>query len=470
MYKIDSLINGKIVEGKEFYNVRSPFNNEIIGKVSIPTDEMIEDAIKISLKAFSKYRKSYSFERKEKFQRLINLVEENHEKLSKIITLESGKPIKYSRKEIDRSICTLKLGMEEAGKLNGEYINLDITENSRGKTAIIKRVPIGPILGITPFNFPINLVAHKLSPSLSCGNSFILKPASSTPISSFFLIQYAIEAGFDNGIVQFLPLKGNQMKKLIEDNRIKKISFTGSPKIGWNLKKECGRKKISLELGGNAALIIEDINDINKIVSKIITGGFAFSGQVCISIQRVYINEKFYDEIVKLLKIETEKLKIGDPLEEKTDIGPMINLKEAERVLNWIEDGVNSGGKILIGGQNKENIVYPTILENLSEKTKINSEEVFGPVIILHKYSNFDEAIDRVNESKYGLQAGIYANDISKIMSAFDKLEVGGVISGDIPTFRSDNMPYGGVKESGMGREGVKYAIKDMTELRTLVL
>jgi acyl-CoA reductase-like NAD-dependent aldehyde dehydrogenase len=231
--------------------------------------------------------------------------------------------------------------------------NLDVTENSIGITAIIKRVPIGPILGITPFNFPINLVAHKLSPALACGNTFILKPASSTPISSFFFIKYAVEAGFDNGIIQFLPLKGSQMKKLIEDNRIKKISFTGSPKIGWNLKKECGRKKISLELGGNGALIIEDINNINKIVSKIITGGFAFSGQVCISVQRVYINEKFYNEVVELLKIETEKLIIGDPLDEKTDIGPMITLKEAERVLNWIEDAVESGGKILVGGKNK---------------------------------------------------------------------------------------------------------------------
>jgi acyl-CoA reductase-like NAD-dependent aldehyde dehydrogenase len=470
MYKIGAMVNDEKIFRNNSYEVFSPFSKEKIAEVFIPNEVDVERAIQSSISGFRMNKEMATYDRKERFRKFIELVDKNREKLSEIISLESGKPVKYSKKEVERAISTIRLGMELTGNIAGECMNLDITSASAGKQAIIKRFPMGIVLGITPFNFPLNLVAHKLVPALASGNSFIIKPASATPISSYMLVKYAIEAGFSNGMVQYLPLRGKEIAPLIKDDRIKKISFTGSADVGWKLKQSCGMKRISLELGGNGALVIEDVKNMELIIKKSITGSFAFSGQVCISIQRIYVNDKHYDEFIEKFVKETEKLTIGDPLVEATDIGPMIEEKETKRVMEWIDDGVKNGAKVLTGGRVENGILLPTIMVEVDEDDKLSSEEIFGPVVVVHRYSEFDEALRRVNHSKYGLQAGIYVDEMDKIMMAFNRLDVGGVVINDFPTFRSDNMPYGGIKMSGMGREGVKYAMEEMTERKVLIL
>ncbi len=469
MRKIYPIINNKEIKSDISFKVFNPYNNEEIAEVFLPSTEETEMAVSSNLHAFETTRKRSVHERKAILQNIVRIMKERTDELAEIITLESGKPIKYAKGEIARTITTFELGIEECGRINGEYIDLDITPASSGRTAIIKRFPLGPLLAITPFNFPMNLVAHKLSPAIACGTPFILKPASTTPISAYELCKIAIEAGCVEGEIQFLPLRGHEMEKLVKDERIKKISFTGSEEIGWSLKRDCGTKKISLELGGNAGVIIEDTDNLEKAADRIIMGSFAYSGQVCISVQRIYINNKYKKELTKLLVKKAENLKIGNPMNSETEIGPMITEKEQKRVIELIEEAVKSGGKLLTGGTLKNNILKPTLLTDIDENHPLNSEEIFGPVAIIHYYDRFEDAVKKVNDSRFGLQAGVFTDNIKKAMYAYNEIIAGGIIINDVPTFRSDNMPYGGSKNSGTGREGVKYAIEDMTERRIMV-
>ena len=347
---------------------------------------------------------------------------------------------------------------------------LDIVDANKGRTGLVKYFPIGVVVGITPFNFPLNLVAHKVAPAIAAGCPIIIKPATQTPLASLELANIIKESGLDDKLFSVVTCKGSDMELAMRSAKVKKISFTGSPEVGYMIKEKAYDKKVTLELGGNAAAIVSNLDDIDDVVKRSVSGGFAYQGQVCIHLQRIYIQEDHYDNFKTKFIDETKRLVLGSQQDINVDIGPMIDSGEADRVISWIEEAKRNGASILVGGEREGNIVTPTIIENCDHEEKVNSLEVFGPVVVLHKYKKFKDAVDLVNDSKYGLQAGVFTNDMREIMYAFDNLEVGGVVVNDVPTFRSDNQPYGGVKQSGSGREGVKYAIEEMSELKILSL
>jgi glyceraldehyde-3-phosphate dehydrogenase (NADP+) len=393
------------------------------------------------------------------------------QELAETIVSEAGKPITYAEGEVDRCILTFSIAEEEAKRIGGEVIPLDITAAAAGRTGITRRFPIGPIAAITPFNFPLNLVAHKVAPALAAGNTVVVRPASQTPFSSLILGRICMEAGVPKGAINVVPSPVAVAQKLLTDERIKKISFTGSDEVGWGLKDKCGKKKITLELGGNAAVIVHSDCDLDFAAERIAVGSFAYAGQICISIQRIYVEEAIFAVFKKrFLRAIKEKIGVGDPRKRTTVVGPMIDAASADRVMEWIQEAKDGGAKVPCGGKRKRNVIQPTVLTNVDPRMKISCREAFGPVVTLDAYRDFEEALNRVNDSVYGLQAGVFTRDIRRIHSAFCELDVGGVIINDYPTFRVDNMPYGGVKNSGMGREGVKYAIEEMTELKLLVL
>lgn len=464
------LIGGEWVTSKEKIEIRNPYNQEIVGIVCRPSSEDVETAITSSVKAFENTRKMPSYQRSEILKKAVEKIKERSDELATILCRESGKPIKSARGEVQRAICTLTIASEEILHLESEAIPLDITPAGGDRLGIVRRFPIGPVVGITPFNFPLNLVCHKVGPALATGNTILLKPASPTPISALILGEIIMEAEGLPGSINIIPCSGSMAEKMVTDARLKMISFTGSADVGWELKKRTGKKKICLELGGNAAVIVEPDANLQKVVERSVLGGFAYAGQICISVQRVYIHQKIYDDFVEHFLKKVSELKIGDPISEETDIGPMIDENAALRVENWIEEAVAQGAVILAGGNREGNLMEPTVLGNVLSDTRVACEEAFAPLVILDRYWTFEEAIDKVNDSVYGLQAGVFTMDIEKAFKAYNEIDVGGVIINDIPTYRVDHMPYGGVKDSGFGREGVKYAMEEMTELKVMVV
>lgn len=404
---------------------------------------------------------------------LLNLekqIEENAESLAALICSEAGKPISYARGEVTRSIKTLNLAAKEAARFDEPY-RVELGEGVP-KKAHSNLFPVGPVFGIAPFNFPLNLILHKLGPALAVGNPVIIKPSPYTPLVALELEKLARKAGIPEEVFQVVVCSNETSEKILLDKRIKVFSFTGSPQVGWMLKEKVPRKKVILELGGNAAVVVEDAADLKAVADQVAIGAYLYAGQICISTQRIYVQENIYSEFLEHLLKSIEALKIGDPKEEETSVGPLIDKAHFERISSWVSEAVSSGAEVLTGAKASDsahNIYAPTLLTNTKAEMKVVEEEVFGPVAIIEKYKNFSEALTEVNNSKFGLQAGVYTDKKENAAEAFEKLEVGGVMINNIPGFRIDSMPYGGVKESGFGREGIAYAMHEMTELKLLV-
>lgn len=463
-------INGEWIQGKEYKSIMSPYSGEMIGEVPTATKEEVLQAIQSAYDARIKMAKLPAYERSNILEKFVKLLQERKEEAACIISQEAAKPLVFARAEVARSIETYKFAAEEAKRIHGETIPLDAAEGGVNRLGYTVREPIGVIGAITPFNFPMNLMAHKVGPAIATGNTMVLKPATQTPFSALFIAELLEEAGLPKGALNIITGSGSSIGDLIvKDERINMITFTGSPSVGIAIKNKAGLKRVTLELGSNSAVIIDDNVNIDKIIPRCVMGAFSFQGQVCISLQRVYVHENVYDEFVEKFVKATKRLRIGDPLDESTDISALISPKDVERSLSWIEEAKKGGSAVATGGTTEENILLPTVLLNVDKTMKVSCQEVFAPIVIINRIKNVNEAIELVNDSRYGLQAGIYTSDVSTALHAADELEVGGVIINDVPTFRVDQMPYGGVKESGTGREGIKYAVEEMTEMKLVI-
>ncbi len=450
--------------------VTNKATGEVVSRVALADPEAVDRAIGLAVRAAEPMRRLRPYERQEILQKIVAGIEERREDFAGLLAVEAGKPIRDARGEVTRAIDTFRIAAEESVRIYGEYQPLEISPRARGYQAIWKRVPVGPCSFISPFNFPLNLVAHKVAPAIACGCPFVLKPASRTPISALVLGEILRETDLPEGAFSILPCPRDAADLFTTDDRLKLLSFTGSPDVGWKLKAKSGKKKVVLELGGNAACIVDDDADIEFATDRIIIGAFYQSGQSCISVQRIFIHDSIYDEVKERLVAKTRELPMGDPLDEKTFIGPMISEKEAARVEEWVRGAVERGARVLCGGGRKGVYCEATLLEDVDPGQPVNCREIFGPVAVLDRFEDFDDALARVNDSVFGLQAGIFTNRFDRVLRAWDELEVGGVVIGDIPSMRVDSMPYGGVKDSGLGREGIRFAIEDMTEIRLLVL
>jgi acyl-CoA reductase-like NAD-dependent aldehyde dehydrogenase len=398
-----------------------------------------------------------------------NRLLQDKDRLASVLSMESGKPVRYALGEIERSAQTFLVAAEESKRLPREYISLDWTSPGQGKEGLVRYFPIGLVAGIAPFNFPLNLAVHKIAPALAAGNPIILKPARSTPLSVLELARITDETDLPKGALSILVTDRQAGQMLVTDERIKMLSFTGSPEVGWEMKNQAGRKKVLLELGGNAGVIVTSTADIAKAVDKTVTGGFAYSGQICIHVQRIYVHQSIFGTFKKCFIEKVKALKLDIPSDPATDVSVMIDEENAIRVEEWINEAVSLGAEILCGGRRNGGMVEPTVITGTLPDMKVCALEIFGPVVTIEPYNSFDEAVGYINNSRYGLQAGVFTNEISEMNHAFEKLHVGGVIVNDVPTFRVDHMPYGGVKNSGSGREGVKYSIIEMMEPKLLV-
>lgn len=463
-------IGGKWRRSAEKVEVINPYDGRPVGTTYAASAEDVEAALSAAAAAFQEMRRMPAFRRGEILYQISEGLKGRREEVARTITLESGKPIADARGEVGRAINTFQIASEEAKRIEGEVIPLDLMPGSEGRMGITRRFPIGPIVGIAPFNFPLNLVAHKVAPALAAGNSIILKPAPKTPLTALLLAEIIASVGIPDGAVNVFLCANALAEKMILDPRIKMLSFTGSAPVGWHLKESANKKRVVLELGGNAGVIIQPDADLEYAVKRCAVGGFSYAGQVCISVQRIYAQEAIYDRFSSELVRQVKSLQVGDPLDEKTAMGPMVDLKAAERVEKWIQEAVAQGAKLLTGGTRSGTLIAPTVLTETTPEMQVNCQEVFAPIVTLTPYRTLDEAIAAVNRSSYGLQAGLFAQDIREIFRAFEEIEVGGLIVNDVPTYRVDHMPYGGIKESGVGREGVRYAMEDMTELKFMAL
>lgn len=442
-----------------------------LAAIPMATEAQMEEAIRAAESAFEETRKWSAGKRAAMMQKLYEGLEAQRELFIDLIINEGGKPRSYATNEIDRCLTTLRLAIEECPRFGGEVIPMDWGAGE-GKTAFTKRFPIGPIACITPFNFPLNLVMHKVAPALATGCTVVIKPAPQAPLSCLAFAALFEEAGYPAGVINVLVCDIPVAEKLVRDDRLAKLSFTGSDKVGWYLKSICGKKKVTLELGGNAAVIVDEGVDITPITDLIAKGAYLYAGQICISTQRIFVHESLYDAFEAALIDSIKALPVGDPQKDDTLVGPVIDAGHRDRILAWIKEAEDAGAKVLCGGEllsEEHNLVAPTLLSNTEDSMKVSCEEVFGPVAVLEKVKDMDEAIERNNASKFGLQVGVFTNRLDHFKKAFEELEVGGVMINNIPGFRIDHMPYGGVKDSGLGREGLHYAMEEMTEGRLLV-
>ncbi|MFQ3197709.1 MAG: acyl-CoA reductase-like NAD-dependent aldehyde dehydrogenase [Paraglaciecola sp.] len=450
--------------------VTNKYTGEVATRVALADAKVIDQAIAGAQKSQPLLNKMAPYERQQILNHCVKRFEERFDELAHALCIEAGKPIKDSRGEVTRLIDTFKIAAEESVRMHGEVLNLEITPRAKGYQGMYKRVPIGPCSFISPFNFPLNLAAHKIAPALAVGCAFVLKPASRTPLGAIIIGEILAETDLPEGAFSILPCSRDGADLFTTDERFKLLSFTGSPQVGWELKAKAGKKPVILELGGNAACVVDEDTDLDDAIERIVFGAYYQSGQSCISVQRILVHEKLYPEFKQRYTQKVANLVHGDPLEEDTFIGPMISESEAERLDNWIQAAVKSGASILAGGKRDGAMLQATLLENVPGKATLNTDEAFGPVSIISSFSDYSEALKEVNNSQFGLQAGVFTRDIYKAHQAWNELEVGGVIIGDVPSWRVDNMPYGGVKESGLGREGIVYAMEDMTEIRLMVL
>ncbi|MGB6305290.1 MAG: aldehyde dehydrogenase family protein [Acidobacteriaceae bacterium] len=468
---------GWIVRGQEHHTgtpleVRAPFDHSVISQVWQATLTDAQQAVAAAVEGFAKTSATGSWEKQNILAAVATRLQSQHEQFAQTIMREAGKPIKAARAEVDRAILTFLVAAEESTRMGGEVLPLDLIPSSAGRWGLSRRFPCGPVLAITPFNFPLNLVAHKLAPAIACGCPVILKPAPQTPMSSWLLVRAILEAGWPAEALAFLPLSNEDTSRLVsEDDRVRAVSFTGSARVGWELKAVAKKKRVLLELGGNAAMIVHsDWPDLEGAAQSVVKGGFGYSGQSCISVQRVYVQQSIFKPFCDAVLRQVEKLQVGDPALDSTDVGPLIRESDAERVEAWIGEAIRGGATQLAGGKREGSVIRPTVLTGTHSPMNVRDEEIFGPVITVEPYEKFADAIAAVNASKYGLQAGLLSRDAGLIQEAYHTLQVGALIVGDAPTWRLDSMPYGGVKDSGEGREGVRYAMDEMTEPRLLVM
>lgn len=464
-------INNTWVETDEKLAVTSPWSGETVGEVSLATEREWEAALVAAQKAAVTLKGLSSLERRDLLAVLAEGVKARQREFADIIVAEAGKPIAYARGEMGRGVLTLTLAAEEAARIGGEVIPLDLTAVTRGRWGLTRRFPLGPVLGISPFNFPFNLVAHKVGPALAAGNPIIVKPPSATPLTALKLAEIYEQANLPPGGLQVLPSSSRVAEKYVADDRFKALSFTGSAAVGWHLKAIAGRKKVILELGGNAACIVDQDADLELAARRAATGAFYQAGQVCIAVKRLLVHQDIYDTFKQIfLSVLEKKVSAGDPSREETVVGPIIDQEAAAKVRQRLEEALQGGATLATGGLGERNRIPPTVLENVTRDMAVWREEVFGPVVVLKPFGDFAQALEMANDTIYGLQAGVFTRNLAHAWQAFETLEVGGVIINDSPAFRVDNMPYGGIKNSGFGREGLRYAIEELTELRLLAL
>jgi acyl-CoA reductase-like NAD-dependent aldehyde dehydrogenase len=460
-------IDGKWVKKQRTYELCAPYDGQLLARISMADAGDVEKAISGAHRAFQTMKNLPAYQRSEILFRVAQLLKERKEELARIVAKEAGKPIRTARGELERTIVTYQFAAEEAKRIYGETIPMDAAPGGEGRIGMTWREPLGVVVAITPFNFPFNLVAHKLGPAFAAGNTVVLKPAEQTPLSALAIAEIFQEAGLPDGALQVITGSGKELSDaLLMDERVKKITFTGSASVGKLIKQKAGLRKVTLELGSNAALIVEPDVALDKIIPRCVEGAFSYAGQVCISLQRIYVHETIYVEFCKRFIERAKQLKVGDPLDENTDVSTMIHRREAERIESWVTEAIQSGAKIGLGGIRNGSIYFPTVLLNVKKDMAVSCQEVFAPVVSIVPYRELQEAIEMVNDSVYGLNIGIYTTNIHRALYAARQIESGAVIVNDIPTFRVDHMPYGGVKESSYGREGVKYAVQEMTELK----
>ena len=461
---------GRWVESPDVLEVLNPAGSgEVTGATYNATPEQYEEAVRAAVAAFAETRKLPAFERSRILRAISDGIRARREELGRLIALEAGKPIRDAMVEVDRAVFTFRLGAEEAERIGGEVMPLDLLASSKGRTAMTRRFPIGPIAAISPFNFPLNLAAHKVAPAIASGNPIVLKPPSKDPLVMLAVAEIIDEVGVPEGMVSILPMTRELGDRMVEDDRFKLLTFTGSPSVGWRMKARAGRKKVVLELGGNAGVVVDRTADLDWAVARILVGAFTYAGQVCISVQRMYVHEDVWEPFMERFVAGSAVLKVGDPLDAETDLGPMVDANAAARTQRWVDEAVELGGKVLLGGKADGNFFPPTILTDTPVTAQVCSNEAFAPLVVVSRYRDFGDAIHQINDSAFGLQTGVFTNDLRNAWTAFEELEVGGVVLNDIPTYRIDHMPYGGIKDSGHGREGLRYAIDDMTEIKILV-
>ena len=450
--------------------VADKYSGRTATRVALADAGTVDEAIAAASAAAGPMGELPAYRRRDVLDHCVAAFKRRSEELALAVCIEVGKPIKDARMEVGRLIETFRIAAEESTRNYGEVTPLDLSERTAAYSGMWRRVPIGPCSFISPFNFPLNLPAHKVAPAIACGCPFVLKPASVAPVGALLIGEILAETDLPSGAFSILPCRRDDAGAFAEDERLRLLSFTGSPEVGWRLKSRAGRKKVVLELGGNAAVVIDSDCDMEDAVARVTFGAFYQSGQSCISVQRVIVHEKVYAEFRRRMVAATEALVAGDPRREDTFIGPMISTAEAERLESWIQEALDGGASLLCGGRRVGSMLEPALIEGAGPKDKVLCREAFGPVAVLSRFTEIEEAFDTVNDSAFGLQAGVFTRDIYKAHRAWERLEVGGVIIGDVPSWRSDGMPYGGVKDSGLGREGVRFAIEDMTELRLMVI
>ncbi len=463
-------LNNEAQQPNTDLEVTDKFTGKVAFRCAQADAKTIDAGIQGAVEAAEPMRKLAAYERQAVLQHCVERFKQRFDELAYALCVEAGKPIKDSEGEVSRLIDTFRIAAEESVRMTGEVQPLDISPRAKGYQGIWKRVPIGPCSFISPFNFPLNLAAHKIAPAIAVGCPFVMKPASRTPLGALIMGEVLAETDLPKGAFSILPAHREGADLFTEDDRLKLLSFTGSPAVGWDLKAKAGKKKVVLELGGNAAVIVDKDANLADALERVIFGAFYQSGQSCIGVQRIVIHTDVYDEFRDMLVAKTKTLVAGDPHDRATFIGPMISEGEAKRLDSWIQEAVAQGATLLCGGKREGAMLEATLLEDVARNTKLNIEEAFGPVAFLIKFSDFNEALDIVNDSKFGLQAGVFTRDLFQMFDAWDTLDVGGVVINDVPSYRVDNMPYGGVKDSGLGREGIRFAMDDMTEIRNLVI
>jgi glyceraldehyde-3-phosphate dehydrogenase (NADP+) len=453
------------------HTVTNPYDDSAVGVTWLAGEAEYERAAQAAVDAAPVMRAMPAYERGAILAKASFILAQRREEIGRVLAGEAGKPLRDALTEADRAAMTFHVASEEARRLGGEVIPLDLASHGKGRIGILRRYPIGPVAAISPFNFPLNLSAHKLAPAVAAGNPVVLKPATKTPLSALFLAAALEEAGLPAGALSVLPMPRTLGDRLVTDERFRLLTFTGSSAVGWAMKARAGRKKVILELGGNAGVIVEPTANLEWAAKRIVTGGFAFAGQSCISVQRVFVHDRIYDAFTARLVERVKALVVGDPLDPATDVGPLIDTGEVDRIETWVNEAVAGGARVLTGATRLGPSVYaPTVLEGAPETARVCADEVFAPLIGVYRYCVFAEALAAVNRSRYGLQAGVFTNDLENTLAAFDTIETGGVIVNDVPTWRIDHMPYGGVKDSGIGREGPRYTIEEMTEPKLLVI
>ena len=464
------LLAGELAGRSAMWEIRSPWSGDVVGRAALAGPADVEAAIAAAVTAAPAAAAMPTHARAALLERIADAVTAGREELARLLAAEAGKPLAAARTELDRTIFVFRQGAEEARRIRGEVMPMDLMPHGEKRWGLTRRFPLAPIAAITPFNFPLLLAAHKIAPAIACGATMVLKPPPQDPLSTLALARLIHEAGCPAGMVSVLPCTNDVAAPLIDDPRIRMLTFTGSARVGWSFRQRAPMKRVALELGGNAAAIVEPDADLAHAVKRCIVGGYTYSGQSCISVQRVLVHERVYDAFVEKYTAAVGALRTGDPLAEGTDVGPMIDEANAVRAAAWIAEAAQAGATVPVGGGRKGAVLEPAVLLGTTSEMRVNREELFAPATTVRRYREFDEALAIANDSPYGLQAGVFTNDLRRIWRAFEALEVGGVIVNDVSGFRVDHMPYGGVKQSGLGREGVRYAIEDMTEVRLLVL